>query len=619
MQPMPAGNESTTFEPTLLGAMWRFRWLMLALVIVGGALAVLYARLQPDRYEAVASFVVQDPRTSALFETAGGQQPARFVADQVAILESTVVAERAARNAAEAGVSLSADDLLEYGRAVSKPDSDHIEIWYEADAPGSAVSGANSIANAYQAVRRESSAQNYASALEQLDQSIAGVAAELLDIGKEIGTLLTPDPAMGELNQQFDEALIRLADLQETLASGSPTTDPAVTDAVRASLDDLLRQFQTLQVIAGLGGQSPEVTALLEQQTQAIGRQSALIQRRDELEVDAELESTGIVVFAPALEAEKKSSIMPRALAVGLILGGLLGAAASYLLALRRRPFSDRLQPGPILAAPLLGEVPDFRAEGIKWELPVLDAPASASAEAFRFVAAALDVQLGHREIEGLFDAGEAASGRRPVRSLVVVSGQQGDGKTVVAANIALASARQGNRVLVIDADFGSQRLSSLLSKHNTAPGLTEMVEQRLPLTEVVQEVELWGEVTIDLLSRGLEAVTAPEFFGSPAVQGFLTAVRHEYDLVLIDAPPLLQVAYTSTIARCADGALAVVRHRGDVRAVKDVTERLALLGTAAAGYVYNRAPLRGEMLRAEGSLKDVLGRAPGPVDRSEP
>ena len=52
-----------------------------------------------------------------------------------------------------------------------------------------------------------------------------------------------------------------------------------------------------------------------------------------------------------------------------------------------------------------------------------------------------------------------------------------------------------------------------------------------------------------------------------------------------------------------------VIRHRGDVRAAREVAERLALLGTEAAGYVYNRAPLRDDMIRSEGSLKDVLGR----------
>jgi Mrp family chromosome partitioning ATPase len=615
---MPEDNDTPLFEPTMLTAMWRFRWLVLVLLIAGAALGSIYARLQPTRYEAVASFVVQDPRASSVFDTATGQQPARFVADQVAILESTVVANRAAQVIAESGMTLTADDLLENGKVVSDPDSDHIEIWFEADTSEVAVLGVNSIADAYQAIRREGAAQNYASALDQLDQSIAGVAEELGTMGEEIATQLAPDPAMEELQQQYSAALVRLAELQQALADEPlGTDDPVTADATRAALDDLQRQFQTLQILAGLEGQNPEVTALLEQQQEAIGRQSALIQRRDELKVDAELESTGIVVFAPALQAEEVNPELPRALAVGVIVGGLLGAVASYLLALRRRLFSDRLQPGRILRAPFLGEIPEFRDEGIKQELPVQAVPASASAEAFRFVAASLDVQLEDRGRQSLPGRAWSASGSGLVRSLAIVSGRQGDGKTVVAANTALASARQGNRVLAIDADFGNQRLAHLLSGDHTGPGLTDLVSQGMRLAEVVQTVELWEGVAIHLLSRGLEIVTAPEFFRSPDVQAFLSAVRDEYDLVLIDAPPLLQVAYASTIVRCADKALVVVRHRGDVRAIREVTERLALLGTEAAGYVYNRAPLRDDMVRSEGSLKDVLGREPWRVDDS--
>ena len=218
---MPEGNDTPRFEPTMLGAMWRFRWLVLVLLIGGAALGVVYARLQPARYSAEASFVVQDPRASSVFETGAGQQPARFVADQVAILESTVVAERAAQSAVEAGVALSADDLLDYSKVISNPESSLIGIQFEADTVEYAMFGANFIADAYRAILRESTAQNYASALEQLDQSISGVAEELIGIGEDITARLAPDPAREELNRQFTEALTRLAELQAGSCRGA--------------------------------------------------------------------------------------------------------------------------------------------------------------------------------------------------------------------------------------------------------------------------------------------------------------------------------------------------------------------------------------------------------------
>jgi capsular exopolysaccharide synthesis family protein len=613
---MPEGTNKLRFEPTVLGAMWRYRWLALIILVVGAGLGAMYAWLQPARFEAVASFVVQDPQASTVFDTSSSQRPERFVADQVAILTSTVVTDRAIQIASEAGVDLTPDDLLQDATVVSNPDSDQIEIRYEAGAPETALAGANAIADAYQAVRREAVAQNYTLALEQLDESIASVGTELEGIAQNIADHLVLDPAQEVLDQQYSEALVRLAQLQDALTMGSTDQDSA--DQIRVALDDLLRQFQTLAVVAGLDKDDPELTSLLQQQTEAIGRQSNLIERRDQLKVDAELESTGIVVFAAALEAKKTPSDLGRALAIGLIAGAILGAGVSYLLSVRRRPFGDRLQPESILDAPFLGEVPEFRDEGIKSALPVLSRPHSAAAEAFRFVAAALDARIQDQGLESPGERGGAESASHLVRSLIVVSGRLGDGKTAVAANVALASARQGKRVLVIDADFGNQRLAGLFIVGESAPGLTEILVRDVSLEHVVQTLELPGGACVDILPRGLEQATAPEFFGSAAAQAFFRAVREQYDLVLVDAPPLLQVAYASTIARYVDRALVVVRHGGDMRATQELAERLALLGTATVGYVYNGAPLRPDMIRAEGSLKDVLGRGPGSPNRSD-
>jgi capsular exopolysaccharide synthesis family protein len=613
---MPEGTNKLRFEPTVLGAMWRYRWLALIILVVGAGLGAMYAWLQPARFEAVASFVVQDPQASTVFDTSSSQRPERFVADQVAILTSTVVTDRAIQIASEAGVDLTPDDLLQDATVVSNPDSDQIEIRYEAGAPETALAGANAIADAYQAVRREAVAQNYTLALEQLDESIASVGTELEGIAQNIADHLVLDPAQEVLDQQYSEALVRLAQLQDALTMGSTDQDSA--DQIRVALDDLLRQFQTLAVVAGLDKDDPELTSLLQQQTEAIGRQSNLIERRDQLKVDAELESTGIVVFAAALEAKKTPSDLGRALAIGLIAGAILGAGVSYLLSVRRRPFGDRLQPESILDAPFLGEVPEFRDEGIKSALPVLSRPHSAAAEAFRFVAAALDARIQDQGLESPGERGGAESASHLVRSLIVVSGRLGDGKTAVAANVALASARQGKRVLVIDADFGNQRLAGLFIVGESAPGLTEILVRDVSLEHVVQTLELPGGACVDILPRGLEQATAPEFFGSAAAQAFFRAVRERYDLVLVDAPPLLQVAYASTIARYVDRALVVVRHGGDMRATQELAERLALLGTATVGYVYNGAPLRPDMIRAEGSLKDVLGRGPGSPNRSD-
>ncbi|MEE8367297.1 MAG: AAA family ATPase, partial [Thermoanaerobaculia bacterium] len=380
---------------------------------------------------------------------------------------------------------------------------------------------------------------------------------------------------------------------------------------VRDHLDDVLQQIQTLQSLNNLQSQDPDLAVLLQEQRQTVSRKGDLLQRKDELGVEARLESTGIVLYSPAIAAEEVGVDLIRAGAVGLVLGLLIAGGTTYLLALKRRKFDDRSQPRMVFNAPLIAEVPNFRDERIKGDVPVMSHPASVSAEAFRFISSALEVEAD----QGVVVTGNAAhladAGPLLVRSIAFVSPSLDDGKTVVAANTALASARHGKRVLAIDADFGHQRLTALLAGDN-APnlGLTDLVERDVSLDRVVCSVPMKEGAEIDLVSRGTVDTTAPDFFRSAAVKAFFEAIKLEYDLVLIDTPPLLHVAYASPLVRYADRVVVVLRHRTSVAPAEELADRLAFLETGLAGYVYNRAPLRYDMSRSEGSLEDVLGRA---------
>jgi tyrosine-protein kinase Etk/Wzc len=253
-----------------------------------------------------------------------------------------------------------------------------------------------------------------------------------------------------------------------------------------------------------------------------------------------------------------------------------------------------------VLQSSLLAEVPVFGDEGLKGELPVLEYPASASAEAFRFAATALDL----RKVRN--GESDTSPTREPNTYLITSPGPQ-EGKTVVTANLALAAARKGRSVLAIDADFGHQRLTDLLrGDHEPGPGMTDIVEIGLDL--VSGTFSLGPPGPLDLMSRGTRRTNAPDFFSLPAFQAFVAKVAQLYDVILIDGPPMLHVAYASILAQYVDRVLIVTRHGGSVARLEDLAQRLDLVGTPLAGYVYNGAPLRYEMTLTEGSLKDVLG-----------
>lgn len=583
--------------------MWRYRWLVVLVVGALTALGVAYAYFSPTTHQARATLVVEDPRANTLFDVGSAQNPQRYVADQAAILQSAILADAVAQS--EPAIA-TPEVVLEDLEVFWDSTSNQIDVLFTSDDPDVAVAGANAVVEAYGELRRDAGSREIEAALTQLDESIMDVEVRIQDLQETIDDEVRGDSARQTLDVQLDEGLARLVELQEELtnASGERRVE------LRAELDDIAQQIQTLQAIRSLDRSSPQLAALLQEQTRAIERKSDLLQRKDELEVAARTSGDGITLSSPALAATEVGTDLARMGIVGLVLGSLTAAGIAYLLALRNRTFEERTQPEIVLRVPLLAEVPDFRGERIRRELPVRHSPASRSAEAFRFVSASLDIEAD-TEIPIEARATHLANpADQRVRSFIVVSPSLGDGKSVVAANTALASAREGKRVLVVDADFGYQRVTTLLIGDGPKPpeGITNMVENSMPLRYIIQRVPTDAGAQLDLVSRGTIPVAAADFFRSSGVREFFDTVEQEYDLVIIDSPPMLHVAYSSLLVRYADRAMAVIPHGGLVSQTEELANRLDYLETDLMGYIYNKAPIRGEMVGSYGSLQDVVG-----------
>jgi Mrp family chromosome partitioning ATPase/uncharacterized protein involved in exopolysaccharide biosynthesis len=588
-------------EPTVFGAIWHYRWLALAILVVFAVAGLLYTTQQSPQFYASATLVIEDPRSSSLFQSLSGVSPQRYITDQVAVISSTTVADRAAEIAQSTDPSLTADAILEGEYVQSDTTSNAVVVGFFAANSDTAIAGANAIVTAYQEVRRGQSLENAQSALDQLDSAIASIDDQLASIEEQLNELRSPVSGNTDLDAQFDSARGLFSSLLAKQRAGT------ITEEETTELASLVTQFQTMQVISSISSQQPEVTALVREQASAIDRRSTLSERRDEIAVDAELASGGVSLPSPAIAAAETGGSAGRDLAVALVLGGLAAAGIPYLLALRRQGFDQRFQPEQILGARLLAEVPNFRDENIDSAVPVRDARSSAAAEAFRFGITGLELQLAGRG--GTTDSSDES--KQPPKTVIVISATVGDGKTTVCGNLAYAAAGRGKKVLAIDADFGDQQLTALAGfDPKLKPGLTDFIENGTKFPSVVQRVEVGKGVHFDLLSRGTAKIDAPNFFRSTTTKAFFERIGNAYDLVLVDCPPILNVAYTSVLARYADVAVVVVPHGGSPSVTEDVRGRLELIDVPIAGYVYNRAPLRSEMTRSEGSMRDILGSA---------
>lgn len=207
---------------------------------------------------------------------------------------------------------------------------------------------------------------------------------------------------------------------------------------------------------------------------------------------------------------------------------------------------------------------PVFRDEGIvspSHEVPVVESlkdPRSIVGEEFRL----LRVKV------------QAACDQRQLRCLAVVSSLPSEGKSTVALGLAIAFAREaGKRILLIETDLRRPAISKYLGVP-AFPGLGEwlngLIDEHVPL----RKVEPGG---FFLLGPGEVPLDRPEDLGAQRMESLLRAARQTFDLVILDATPILSVADVTIMQDLIDGFLLVVRSRKTPRdAIRDAMGRIA-------------------------------------------
>ncbi|HSJ70573.1 MAG TPA: AAA family ATPase [Acidimicrobiia bacterium] len=612
---MPSSAQST-FEPTVLSAVWRFRWFVAFMTFAFAALGWLYAS-QTGQWSAEATLNVQDPRTSNLFDQGRAESPERYVEGQIAIIQSRAVAREAVQIASEQEppIVVTVDDIEDNLTVSASDTSDIVTLGFTAPTQREAIGVVNAVAVAYQDIGRQTANQNSATTVQELDLSINDLRQELLDLEQDLAARqralldqLATDPVRQAKQEQLDlltEELLGLDAPAAGAADGAVTRFSTQLQILSLQVTRLSTELDTQRNNAiALEREDPERLAIVALQAEGQRRLSELQSRRDQLAVDADLVSSGVVFFSPAEVAEPAGAGL--FVVLGAMVGMVIGSIVAVFLAGRRRAFTTRTEPELVLGARLLSDIPNFKEERVRSILPVVDAPASASAEAFRFVSASISLQQMWPSRD---------DGSPNYVSVVAVSSGLAEGKTVVTANTAFAAAREGRKVLVMDADFGNQQMTSiLLGDVNPPLGMTDVVTGATSLANGVVEIPHEGSGLIHLLARGRAPVTAPDFFASAPTKALFDALKKQYDLILIDAPPLLRVAYATTLARLADRVMIVVAHGSDIHIAEELRDQVELVGTPSIGYVYNLAPLRAEMTLSAGSMADTLGEYPATV-----
>jgi capsular exopolysaccharide synthesis family protein len=145
----------------------------------------------------------------------------------------------------------------------------------------------------------------------------------------------------------------------------------------------------------------------------------------------------------------------------------------------------------------------------------------------------------------------------RPPRSLTFVSAEPGEGKTTIASNLAISLAQLGKRVLLIDGDMRRPCVHKLFGIENHSDGLVTYLTGEQEWRQLVRPTGMAG---LDCLVCGPVPPNPSELLSSDRMQMLIQEAMAEYQFVLVDAPPLLNVADGRILATMVEGAILVVK-----------------------------------------------------------
>jgi receptor protein-tyrosine kinase len=227
---------------------------------------------------------------------------------------------------------------------------------------------------------------------------------------------------------------------------------------------------------------------------------------------------------------------------------------------------------GGLTVVGLIPAVPGWRDRSFA-ELITIDLPNSASAEAYRSLRTSL-------QFLGL---------ERETKVVQVTSSTSGEGKTTTVANLAVALADAGKRVIVVDCDLRRPRIHTFFGLDHDL-GITSVLLGDTPLADAVRPAP--GESRLAVLSSGPVPPNPSELLALRRFSELIDAFKAESDYVLIDSPPVLPVADARVISAVADVTfLVVTAERTSIADVQRSVEILHQVDAPLAGTILNAIP----------------------------
>ena len=306
----------------------------------------------------------------------------------------------------------------------------------------------------------------------------------------------------------------------------------------------------------------------------------SLLQRAKETGVSTELKTSNIRVVDQG--ERPRTPVSPRKalnLSLALVGGGLLAFGLAFFFEYVDNRIKSPDEIATFLRLPSLGLIPALKANSWSGNEPLLSSGVPPNfAEAIRSV-----------RTNVLFSSAEEGP-----RSLVVTSTGPGEGKTLVAANLAISFAQAGQRVLLIDGDMRRPRVHEIF-KQAQEPGLSNLMVGHSSPSATIRKSNVQG---LWLLTAGRIPPNPAELLGSKRFKDFMGSLSEHFDSVIIDSPPIMAVTDAAIAASTTSGIVFVIGSEMTSRhAARTAVDQLRKGRPAFVGAVLNRVELERDAL----------------------
>lgn len=308
----------------------------------------------------------------------------------------------------------------------------------------------------------------------------------------------------------------------------------------------------------------------------------ALLKRVKETSIIEEVKPFNISIIDRA--EIPKSPVKPRKLLnilLSIIVGIFGGVGIAFFLEYLDNTFKTPDDVEEKLSVPLLGVIPFVKVSELqdkKVELLTHLEQKSNLSEAYRSLRTSI-----------------LLSSVEPIKSIVITSPLESEGKTTTAVNLAISLAQLDKMVLLVDADLRKPKLHAVFGLDN-ATGLSNFLTRQV-IKEIIRES---GIPNLSVITSGPIPPNSSELLSSKRMREFIDLVKEKFDIVIFDAAPLITVTDASILSTLVDGTVMVVRSgkttfdvaKRGVKLLKDINSRilgsvLNGLDTTREGYEY--------------------------------